>query len=147
MSVKYFRSLREEEKNCTDIGIFPGVDDSLGDYLESLGKSEKYDVELALPGHRQTGNYQDRLKELKNHHANRLNEVKGLIEEYPLSTTYEIASRMKWRIKAESWEEFPTTQKWFAMGEALSHVRHLVKLSAIERIEREDGKFVYRKKT
>jgi hypothetical protein len=40
---------------------------------------------------------------------------------------------MKWRIRAKNWEEFPVTQKWFAVGEAMAHLDHLIAGAHIER--------------
>ena len=31
---------------------------------------------------------------------------------------------MTWDIACESWDLFPVTQKWFATGEAISHLRY-----------------------
>ena len=44
----------------------------------------------------------------------------------PGQTAYEIAGGMDWDIRCRSWEDFPLTQKWFAVGEALSHLDYLV---------------------
>jgi hypothetical protein len=32
---------------------------------------------------------------------------------------------MTWDISYESWEQFPLSQKWFATGEAIAHLRYL----------------------
>jgi hypothetical protein len=37
----------------------------------------------------------------------------------------QIAAKMKWDIKCDSWESFPKTQKWFAAGEAMAHLRYM----------------------
>ena len=36
------------------------------------------------------------------------------------------ASKMNWELSCKQWEDFPTPQKWFATGEAMSHLEHLV---------------------
>lgn len=126
-----------------NIPIFPGTDNSLGDYLNSLKKAEQYDVEIAIPGHRKTGNYYERIAQLQKHHEERLEEVKRIIRDNPLCTAYEIAAQMQWRIHAKNWAEFPMTQKWFAMGECISHVRYLVYKGDIGSQIREDGIRVY----
>ena len=41
-------------------------------------------------------------------------------------TAAEVASKIMWDIKINSWDEFPLEQKLFATGEALSHLTHLV---------------------
>jgi hypothetical protein len=57
-------------------------------------------------------------------------------------TAYEVASRMTWDIKCNSWEEFPLAQKWFATGEAISHLRYLKEKKRIDRL-RENGLYRY----
>jgi len=60
------------------------------------------------------------------------------LEEKSPQTAYTVASKMTWDIKADSWEAFPVAQKWFATGEALSHLRFLENAGRIVRAE-EDG--------
>ena len=49
------------------------------------------------------------------------------------SSAYEIASRMDWDIVAQSWEYFPVAQKWFAIGEAIAHIRYLEDAGTVQR--------------
>ena len=49
---------------------------------------------------------------------------------------------MRWRIRSRSWEDFPLTQKFFAVGEALAHLDYLAVRGRVERRE-EDGKNRY----
>ena len=116
-----------------NITEWEGVEDSLGDYLESLLRVRNYPVELALPGHRHSGNYQERIGEIIAHHGRRLADTERIIREHPGLTGYEIAGLMKWKIRARSWEEFPATQKWFAVGECFSHLDYLRKRGIIRR--------------
>lgn len=102
-----------------------GMDDALGSYLESLRKIRKYDVALPLPAHRATGNFRARIDELLVHHEQRLDECLGIVQDNPGLSVMDIAGRMSWNIRCKSWEEFPINQKWFAVGEADSHLRHL----------------------
>lgn len=99
--------------------------DTLGAYLDSLRAIDKYDVELALPGHRETGNFHERIADIIAHHGARLEECLSIIQESPGRTPYEITGMMKWKIRSASWEDFPLGQKWFAVGEAFSHIWHL----------------------
>ena len=48
-------------------------------------------------------------------------------------SAYEVASKMSWDINCDSWEEFPMAQKWFATGEAISHVRLLEENKSLTR--------------
>ena len=112
--------------------------DSLGEYLASLKKVRDYPVKLALPAHRESGDYRTRIDQLLIHHEARANETLQIVCDLPGLSAYEIASHMSWKIRAKSWEDFPLTQKWFAVGECLSHLDHLV-LRGVLRRSQEDG--------
>jgi glyoxylase-like metal-dependent hydrolase (beta-lactamase superfamily II) len=100
-------------------------DDPLGSYLANLDKVDAMDVELVLPAHRRVfRNIHERIGELKHHHAERAAEALDILKAGPRSP-YEVAGKMSWDIKAESWEKFPIMQKWFAVGEALAHLLYL----------------------
>jgi len=108
-----------------NITVWREEDDSLGDYLESLDKVAELDVALVLPGHRTWfTDCRGRIAELKEHHRRRLDEVLAILDGGG-RTVYEIASKMTWDIKADTWDEFPVVQKWFAVSEAAAHLRHL----------------------
>jgi len=108
-----------------NITSWPTIDDSLGDYLESLRKIREYPVKTALPGHRKPGGFHARIDELFLHHEKRLEEVKNIIHETPGLTAYEVAGRMRWKIRAANWDEFPVSQKIFAVGECMAHLDYL----------------------
>ena len=92
-------------------------------------------VDLVLPGHRRLiRNQNARIAELKQHHVQRLNEVLTILGGAPLNA-FDVASRMTWDIKADSWDQFPVAQRWFATGEAISHLRYL----------EEEGKLAHKK--
>ncbi len=116
-----------------NITAWVDVEDSLGDYLRSLEKVRHYPVKLTLPGHRETGEYQERIIKLIDHHEKRIREAIRIIEEKPGLNAYEITGAMRWKIRARSWEDFPIIQKWFAMGECMAHLDYLVKRKVIER--------------
>lgn len=118
-----------------NITLWLDIDDSLGDYLDSLKKIDAYDVALALPGHRNTGDFHARIAELLEHHEKRLEECLNVVCNNPSLTPYEIAGKMSWRVRCNSWEEFPVNQKWFAVGECHSHLRHLEKRGKIRSYE------------
>ena len=108
-----------------NIQCWTDTQNPLKHYLDSLDKVAGLQVDLTLPGHRRLiTNHHARITELKQHHARRLNEVVTILEGGPLDA-FQIASRMTWDIKADSWDQFPVAQKWFATGEAISHLRYL----------------------
>jgi glyoxylase-like metal-dependent hydrolase (beta-lactamase superfamily II) len=97
----------------------------LKDYLASLDKVHPLQIDLVLPGHRRLIDHpKARIGELKRHHAHRLDEVLTVLQKGPMSA-FQMAAHMTWDIDCESWDQFPVAQKWFALGEAISHLRYL----------------------
>lgn len=121
-------------------------EDPLRLFLASLDKVDRLKVDLVLPGHRRLINKPgDRIEELKKHHARRLTEVLSILDGHSMSA-FQIASNMTWDFVSESWDRFPATQKWFATGEAISHLRYLEKAGRLnQKTEHETIKFNMRK--
>lgn len=106
-------------------------DDPLTDFLNSLEKVRRYDVELALPGHRRLiTDWTGRIDELKRHHDRRLDEIVDAVNGTAM-TPYQIASHMTWDMRYDRWEDVNVMQKWFAAGEATAHLRHLEARGAV----------------
>jgi glyoxylase-like metal-dependent hydrolase (beta-lactamase superfamily II) len=125
-----------------NITVWSDDDDSLGDYLASLEKVAELDVELVLPGHRTSFNWLNRrIDELKRHHRHRLEEVLDVLSSGG-GTAYQVASQMTWDIVANSWDDFPVVQKWFAVSEATSHLRYLEHRDRVVSTEH-DGPLLY----
>lgn len=117
-----------------NISVWGDDDHSLEDYLESLALIEELEVDRTFPGHREfAGNIYDRIKSIKEHHKVRLQEVldaaaAGSVPGFSGGslTIYEIAARISWSARGRKFVDFAPTQKWFAMGETLSHVFWLI---------------------
>jgi glyoxylase-like metal-dependent hydrolase (beta-lactamase superfamily II) len=137
--------LYEEEKQLLFSGdhilydITPHIEswsyeiNSLKHYMESLNKVRTLPVKLVLPGHRNFfTDLVGRIDELKKHHEIRANEVLEVLGKNTMSA-YDIAGGMTWDIDCETWEQFPITQKWFAVGEAIAHLLYLEHKGQIER--------------
>jgi glyoxylase-like metal-dependent hydrolase (beta-lactamase superfamily II) len=108
-----------------NIQCWSDTQNPLKHYLASLEKVYSLKVELTLPGHRRLiENHQTRIEELKRHHADRLTEVLSILKAGAMNA-FQVASQMTWDIDSESWDQFPVAQKWFATGEAISHLRYL----------------------
>ena len=125
-----------------NITAWPVMPDALGSYLESLKKIRAYDPALTLPGHRKTGDLKSRVDHLLCHHQQRLEEALGAVKDHPGRGAYDLAGHMTWKIRASSWEDFPVAQKWFAVGECMSHLDHLMALGQVRR-ETVGGKAAY----
>ncbi|HPE15549.1 MAG TPA: MBL fold metallo-hydrolase [Oscillospiraceae bacterium] len=121
------------------------MEDSLGTYLESLQKIAAYDVEVPLPAHRTTHGMTvpERVRQLTEHHGARLAETFAIVARGHGQTAYTIAGQMTWKISAKSWAEFPPGQKWFAIGEALSHLDYLRLRGKVSKEMGPNGCYVY----
>ena len=114
----------------------------LKSYMASLDKIYGLQVDLVLPGHRRVSeNCRNRINELKGHHRSRLEEALSILKQGPKSA-YEVASMMAWDINCHSWEAFPASQKWFATGEAIAHLRYLEESGQVF-MEKKAGSFVF----
>jgi glyoxylase-like metal-dependent hydrolase (beta-lactamase superfamily II) len=98
----------------------------LADYARSLDKLRDLEVDLVLPGHGSTfRNCRARIEQIKKHHEQRAGEVLSALAAGS-KDTYEVASLIPWSIvDFEGWEGVPLLQKFFATGEAFSHLKYL----------------------
>lgn len=108
-----------------NITIWEGMRDPLGTYLESLEKILALGVDKIFPGHRNVIlDGKSRIRELQQHHKDRLAEILSILADKADASAWEIASRMKWKLHG-TWENFPVAQKCFALSEAAAHLEHL----------------------
>lgn len=122
---------------------WPGVEDSLGEYLASLERVDALAVKTVLPAHRTAEHdLHRRVAELKAHHSTRIAEALATVRACPGMTAYDIAGKMAWSIRCRSWAEFPVIQKFFAVGEAMAHLDYLETRGQVAR-ERRGEKIVY----
>ena len=78
-----------------------------------------------MPGHRCiVKNHKERIRELQEHHKNRLQEILSALGSRR-KTVFRIAPQVTWNIDYSSWKLFPISQKWFAFGEILAHLKYL----------------------
>jgi glyoxylase-like metal-dependent hydrolase (beta-lactamase superfamily II) len=112
-------------------GVTPGIQlwsddwDPLREYLDSLDKVQRFNIELILPGHGDPfGRYRERIQQLKRHHQKRLDEIISILERGK-KNAFQIGSQMSWDLSYDSWDFFPVLQKMFAMGEAMAHLKYL----------------------
>lgn len=117
-----------------NIVLWNNDDDALGAYLDSLRMTGSYYITTALPGHRMISQVSvyDRIDELIGHHNKRMEEIRDILVAEPLMCAYRVASRMKWSLRAASWEDFPASQKYFAVCECMAHLKHMCRLGMID---------------
>ncbi|CAN5667725.1 MBL fold metallo-hydrolase [soil metagenome] len=122
------------------IDLGPRAEDPLGDYLSSLERIERLGPELVLPGHgRPFDNGAERARATLRHHERRLGAIVQVIRRETRTAT-EISDE----IFGTALLDF---QKRLAMGEALAHLEYLERRDEIERRQRDDGVFVYTKRS
>ena len=126
-----------------NITMWRGVEDSLGNYLESLKKIESMDIDVTLPGHRNNDmDLHERIHQIQAHHDRRIQQTLSIIQETPGLNACQIGAKMTWSMRGKNWDEFPIQQKWFAIGETISHLDYLIKRNKITRHE-ENGSTYY----
>lgn len=118
-----------------NITWWPQLQDSLQSYLDSLEQLAQLAVTTCLTGHRRNaGQLSQRARALQQHHQERLADVLAIVKAHPGISGYDIAANMQWSIRASSWEQFPPGQRWFAVGEAIAHIDHLVQTQRLQRV-------------
>ena len=127
-----------------NIQCWSDKENPLEKYLSSLDKVRKLDVGLVLPGHRRLfKEHRTRIDELKRHHEKRAEEILGILKK-GAGSAFDVASFMTWDIRYDSWNDFPVAQKWFATGEAISHLRFLEEKQLVTKEKNDSGIQKYR---
>jgi glyoxylase-like metal-dependent hydrolase (beta-lactamase superfamily II) len=118
------------------VGLWPASrPDPLGDYLAALDRTIQLDPRLALPGHGDPiEDPAGRARELKAHHAERLDATIAALRAEPQSG-YELSLAL-------FGAELPPAGRRFAIAETLSHLERLVHEAAAARQEG-DGAVTY----
>lgn len=115
-----------------------GEEDPLGEFLESLEKVAALDPKMVLPGHgRPFLEGADRARVIARHHDRRLGNILQVIRREPRSAS-EIVDEV-------FGSELLHFERRLALGEALAHLAYLRRRDEVERIETEDGTFLYKK--
>jgi len=130
------------DKITPNIAFWGFDQDILAVYFNSLKKIYEYDIDYLFTAHRNiVTDHKKRIDELFKHHEARLGEIMEIIKDGK-KTVRDIASKMHWSLRYDRWEDFPNPQKWFAAGEAMSHLEHLVSTGKAEKTS-EDGVLYY----
>jgi glyoxylase-like metal-dependent hydrolase (beta-lactamase superfamily II) len=91
----------------------------LGDFLDSLRKVQHLATDEVLPGHEyRFSDLEARVLQLIDHHAERLDEIAGVIREKPGSTAWDITLRLHW---SRPWDQIESFMQRQANGETLAH--------------------------
>jgi glyoxylase-like metal-dependent hydrolase (beta-lactamase superfamily II) len=116
-----------------NISMWSDSGNPLQEYLASLDKINLMEISHVFPGHRRIfTDHRKRIAELKKHHQIRAEEILAILKSGSRNA-YQVASQMTWDIDCKKWEDFPAPQKWFASGEALSHLQYLLMENKLRR--------------
>lgn len=119
-----------------NISLWTENQNPLRAYLASLNRIYRLEVDMVLPGHRRPfSNCRNRIDQLQAYHYNRAQEVRAILETGE-KNAYQVAAAMHWDLDCEFWDLFPVSQKWFATGEALAHLKFLEDQGQVRRVMR-----------
>ena len=107
-----------------NISAYDMESEPLKEYLESLAKLGGLQPGEVLPAHEYRFTDLDgRLDDLRDHHAERLGEAAAILRAHPDGqTTWQVATQVSW---SRGWHELSAFQHQAALGEVMSHLRHL----------------------
>lgn len=74
---------------------------------------------------------------MQKHHQDRVKEIVCALEDGE-KTAFQIAPYVTWDVDYSSWELFPISQKWFAVGETIAHLKYLEEKGIVQRKTKED---------
>lgn len=118
----------------------------LGQYIESLKRVDALDFDFVFSAHRAlVDDGHKRIEELIQHHKHRMEEIISILGGDWMNA-YQVAKQMSWRISCKDWDSFPPPQKWFATGEAISHLQYMYFEGHLEK-ETKDGIFCFKNKS
>jgi len=119
-------------KITPNISLWPGCDPNpLQSYLTTLEKMENLPVRRVYPAHGPAfDTYRKRIEELKEHHRNRLNRMKRLLENRPLPAADVCFAIFGSNLSIHNLR--------FALSETLAHLEYLRYRGEVELEERGD---------
>ncbi len=117
------------------------MDDPLANYLDSLERVASLAVDHLLPAHEWDVTwFQRRIRELWDHHQERLEETLEAVGHEGPVTAYEVARRIRWT--TGPYDDLSPWMKRAALGETLAHLRYLVGRGQLKELE-EDGRIYF----
>ncbi len=107
----------------------------LDQYLQSLDRIDLLNPKVIFPAHQEIiYNPHERIKTIKEHHANRLNDISKVIKKNPISPRK--ISQIHFG------EDLDVINSFMALSEVLGHLFYLEDLGKIDKLEK-NGKFYY----
>jgi glyoxylase-like metal-dependent hydrolase (beta-lactamase superfamily II) len=108
---------------------------TLHDYLASLDRVDRLDVDEVLPGHEwRFAGLSERIREIREHHEERLAEMADHLEDE--MSAWELSQRLSW---ARPWEDLSPFGRRAALGETLAHLHLLATRKRAQLVEDDRG--------
>ncbi|QOS69633.1 MBL fold metallo-hydrolase [Eggerthella guodeyinii] len=122
------------------IALFPGADDGLQAYLDSLAKVRRLGVKRLFVSHGdERDDFDARIDWLAAHHLERLEETRGIVSAQPGLTGEEVIRAIKWNVPFDTWGEISFVQRWCIVTEGVVILNHLVDRGLVRREPDEAG--------
>jgi glyoxylase-like metal-dependent hydrolase (beta-lactamase superfamily II) len=113
-----------------------GTEDTLGTYLGSLSAMADLDPDEVLPAHEyRFAGLPARVRQLQEHHRDRLDEVVAVVAAADGCSTLEVAERLTW---SRPWEQSQGLVRRSAIGETYAHLLHLQRRGLLSNTENPD---------
>lgn len=115
-----------------NVAVHPAFEaDVLSEFLTSLAKVARLEVDLVLPGHeRSFTGLGSRVEELLTHHEQRLDEVLAVVAHEPGSSCWQVTEQVTW---SRALDQFSPSMIRAAVAETMAH---LIRLEALGRVRR-----------
>jgi glyoxylase-like metal-dependent hydrolase (beta-lactamase superfamily II) len=103
------------------IAVFStGAGDPLRQFLRSLERLDRYEVDEVLPAHEyRFRGLSGRLADIAAHHTQRLAEIHAAVQAAPGQTAWQLAAGLTW---SRPWERIDMFGRQLALGETLAHL-------------------------
>jgi glyoxylase-like metal-dependent hydrolase (beta-lactamase superfamily II) len=122
------------------------IQNPLQQYLDTLVKLQKMDIQTVLPGHEYIfSNPKPRIEELFIHHKQKADEIYRAFEDGLPKTAYDVSRILSWspRNKTTTWNNLSGWDKRFAVLQSIAHLEAMVGTGKLTRFSK-DGKLYYR---
>lgn len=116
-----------------NISLWPHCDpDPLGTYLHTLDQLEKLPITQIFPSHGAVfTHFHERMDQLRDHHAARLNKVIDYLTEHSIASAYEVCIHL-------FGNELSIHNLRFALSETLAHLEYMVFDQQLDRLQERD---------
>jgi glyoxylase-like metal-dependent hydrolase (beta-lactamase superfamily II) len=123
------------------VGLHPqSGPNPLGDYLDSLERLKKLEVELVLPGHEQPfTEFKERIEGISLHHKLRNAEILAALNS-DTKTAFELTTEITWLhdVNGVGWHRLDNWDKRMAILETLAHLEAMRARGELDKFSRDD---------